>query len=130
MWYFRALLNKQNQDQQLFYLQSVSLGDNLDQKGVVMRRHDGAGESGGRVEADTHAPAGPEYFDSSCVWLEASGRVLGSQAALNSVPSGGNAQLVHAELGQGPALRHLDLCLYEIHTETFKEMLHADFLFR
>ena len=42
----------------------------------------------------------PENFDPSRVWLKASGRILCGQSALDGVPSGGDAQLVHAQLGQ------------------------------
>ena len=98
-------------------LESVRPGDNLDEEGVIVRRDDGSGKSAGRVQTDPHALTGSEDLDPSGIRLEALGRVLCGQPALDSVAVTSDLVLGHSELGQGDAFSNLDLGLYQIDPE-------------
>ena len=84
----------------------------LNEEGIIVRRYDGAGEGRGTVQTDAHTLAGTEHLYSTGVRLEAFGRILGGDTALNGEAFSLYFILGHAQLRQGHSFRDADLRLH------------------
>ena len=94
--------------------QVARMGNHLDQQRVVVRRDDGAGESGRSIQTDSHSFARAEDFDAARVRLETLGRVFGGDSALDGAALDHDPALIQLELGQSEAFGDFDLVLDQI----------------
>lgn len=56
------------------------------------------------------------YLDAASVWLEAARGVLSGDPALNGTAVDTDVLLPQAQVGQAPALGHVDLGMDQVHT--------------
>lgn len=81
----------------------------LCEHGIVVGSDDSASETVSTIQTDTVATSTAVDLNAAGVRLEALGRVLGGDTALDGEPPGGDAVLGEAELGEGGAGGDLDL---------------------